>query len=431
MRSRTLQVRFESQADLRAEFDKNIANRGIFVATDADLQVRQAVGVEIVLAYQSPGEPAMVLSGEIVHRVAPSLTRSGLRPGVAVQFEESVAELRARFEPLLGGGPLPDPDTDQQGERRRSARREPVRVPLQVRVGKRPPFPATSRDLSASGVLVSLGREPIAVGEIVRIGLRHPSGEPAIELVGKVVRDVKNKQGVVAAVAVAFDRRQSADPRAREIIDALRQASHQGRLGGISGSIVDVGLANMLQMFGQSAPQGTLVVERDGEQGWIAFANNCFLAAELGAKKGKEALAAMLAWRDGRFEFEARIAAGLGDSVRGEPLAGAVLAAVCSQDEARRPASAVARPAAREARSGRARGGAAPSAALSPGAVFVVDLEQAELAQASLEKTEQAVLDLARSGMSLARIEAIIPESGEEIRTAIASLVEMGVLSVG
>ena len=57
-----------------------------------------------------------------------------------------------------------------------------------------------------------------------------------------------------------------------------------GQGSGISGSIVDLGLPNMLQMFGSSAPQGTLVVEREGEQGWIAFADNQFVAAEVGAR---------------------------------------------------------------------------------------------------------------------------------------------------
>ena len=40
-------------------------------------------------------------------------------------------------------------------------------------------------------------------------------------------------------------------------------------------------------------------------------------------------------------------------------------------------------------------------------------------------------VDLARAGMSLARIESIIPEPPERIRTAMAALIEMGVLLPG
>jgi hypothetical protein len=431
LRNSTLQMRFETPAALRAEFEKNIANRGIFVSTEAEFEIRQIVAVEIVLGYASPAGAPVVLRGEVVHRVTREMARGGLKPGVAIQFEETVAELRARFEPLLGDDPLPDPDTDQSGERRRSARREAVRVPVRVEPSKRKAFSTTSRDLSGTGVLLSIREERLALGEAVRIGLRHPSGGAEVEIDGRVVREVKNKRGRVAAVAVAFDRAQASQPRTREIVEALRQASHQGRLGGISGSIVDLGLANMLQMFGSSAPQGTLVVEREGEQGFIAFADNQFVAAELGSLSGKSALEELLGWQDGRFEFEARVEGSLLAGGPREPLAGAVLEAVCARDERARsqPGRGTV---ARSDEPRAATSGDAPLAISLPvGAVFVVDVEQEEIARGSLEKTEQAVLDLARAGMSVGRIEAVIPEPVERVRAALAVLVEMGVLIPG
>lgn len=401
-----LQMRFETQAALRAEFERNIANRGFFVATHAELDVRQTVEIEIVLAYAPAGSPTVVLRGEVVHRVSPEMVRGAGRAGIAVQLEDSVATLRERFEPLLGADPLPDPDTDQGGEKRRNARREPVRVPVRVRASQRPPFLATSRDLSGTGVLLSIREEPLAVGEIVRVGLRHPKDGTSIEITGRVVREVKNKRGRVAAVAVAFDRKQAAEPATQDVIAALREAGHQGRLGGISGSIMELGLANLLQMLGSSAPQGTLVVEHDGEQGWIAFAQNQLLGAELGALTDRDAIEEMLGWQEGRFEFDARVEPSLLEANARQPLAAVVLEAVCARDE-------------------RAQAGSVHP----PEATYRVDLEQAELAAGQLDKTEAAVLDLARAGMSRARIEAIIPESRERVGAAIASLVEMGVLS--
>ncbi len=405
-------MRFDTPADLRAEFEKNISNRGIFVATDADLEVRQAVDVEIEMFWVPSPSARVVLRGEVVHRVSPEMVRGGGRAGVAVQFEASVAELRAEFEPFLGEEPLPDADTDQGGERRRSARRAAVRVPVRVRGGKRPPFAATSRDLSGSGILLSIRDEQLAMNEIVRIALRHPEGEPSIEIAGRVVREVRDKRGRVAAVAIAFDRQQAADPGIQAVITALREASHRGRLGGISGSIVDLGLPNMLQMFGSSAPEGTLVVEREGEQGWIAFAGNQFLAAELGSLSGKPAVVEMVGWTEGRFEFEARVDPALLAGGSRESLAGVVLEAVCAGDERERSGGS----------------GLASVFDLECDATFAVDAEQEEIARASLDKTELAVLDLARSRMSVARIEAVIPEAPERIRAAVASLVEMGVL---
>ncbi|MEZ4330907.1 MAG: DUF4388 domain-containing protein [Myxococcota bacterium] len=400
-----LQMRFETQAALRAEFEKNIANRGLFVATHAELEVRQTVEIEVVLAYEPPGSAPVVMRGEVVHRVSPEMVRGAGRAGIAVQLEDSVATLRERFEPLMGEEPLPDPEADQGGEKRRSARREAVRVPVRVRAAKRPAFLATSRDLSSTGVLLSIHEEVLAVGEIVRVGLSHPSDGTSVEIAGRVVREVRNKRGRVAAVAVAFDRRQAGEPVTRDLIAALREASHQGRLGGISGSIVELGLANLLQMLGTSAPQGTLVVEHDGEQGWIAFAQNGFLGAELGGLVGRDAVEEMLGWQEGRFEFDARVEPSLLERSGREPLAAVVLEAVCARDE-------------------RGQGGAASA----PDETFEVDVEQADLASGQLDKTEQAVLDLARAGMSRARIEAIIPEPPARVAAAITSLVEMGVL---
>ena len=100
-----------------------------------------------------------------------------------------------------------------------------------------PPFEATSRDLSGTGVLLSMKETPLPLGEIVRTCLWHPSGDPSVEVDGQVVREVRNKNGQIAAVAIAFDRTQAADPRVVEVIDALRQAGHRSRLGGISVSI--------------------------------------------------------------------------------------------------------------------------------------------------------------------------------------------------
>lgn len=405
-------MRFDTPAELRAEFEKNISNRGIFVATEVVLEIRQPVEVEIELFWVPSPSARVALRGEVVHRVSPEMVRGGGRAGVAVQFEESVAELRERFEPYLGEEPLPDPDSDLGGERRRSARRSSVRVPVRVRSARRPTFAATSRDLSATGILLSVREERLELNEVVRIGLRHPSGEPSVELAGRVVREVSNKRGEVAAVAIAFDREQAAAPAARELIAALREASHQGRLGGISGSIVDLGLPNMLQMFGSSAREGTLVVEREGEQGFIAFADNQFVAAELGVLSGKRAIEEMLGWADGRFEFEARVDPSLLEGAVREPLSAVVLAAVCARDERGRPTPQA----------------AAPFIEFAGDTTFVVDVEQEDVARGSLDKTELAVLDLARSHMSVARIEAIIPEAPERIRAALASLVEIGVL---
>lgn len=421
----TLTVRFESADALRGEFEKNIANRGLFVATVDRFEVRQPISVDIVLEYVERGVPALSLDGEVVHIVPPEMESNGATPGVAIQFEASAGSLRERFEPLLGAdAPELEPDKDLEGPARRSAKRGAVRVPVRVMPTTSPPFEATSRDLSTSGILISMKADALPVGEVVRICLWHPSGDPSCELDGKVVRQVPNKKGRIAAVAVAFDRSQAAEPIASRVIDALREAGHRSRLGGISGSLADLGLANMLQMFGASAPQGTIVVERDVEQGWVAFAEGQLLGAELGPKKGQDALVAMLAWGEGQFQFEATVDPKLESEATPAPLAGAVMQAVCALDELNHE----------NGEDGdldeldSCDEGGGHGMPIEKSTTFEIDEEQVDLSRSTLDKTADAILELARSGMSVERLCGVIPEPTEQVEAAVESLVEMGLL---
>jgi len=429
MATERMQIRFDSPESLRGEFEKNIANCGIFVPTEAQFKIRQRVVVDIVLGYTEAGAGSLSLEGEVVHRIGREMAASGAVPGVAVQFEAAPLRVAELFAPLLGQSEAPVPGADTQGKARRGARREPVRVPVRVMPASTPPFETTSRDLSSKGILFSMCDAALPIGEDVRVWLSHPSGDSSIEVDGQVARQVKNQTGRVAAVAVAFDENQAADPHVCEVIEALCHAAHRSRLGGIGGQIADLGLANLLQMFGSSAPRGTLVVDRDGEQGWIAFADQSLLGAELGALKDHDALTAMLDWPDGHFEFE--VAADESRVERGtrRPLMAAILEATFAIDEHR---------------AGRAASGRGDSAEqssvvepadsnvmslhLASDTILEVDSEIEKQLGTPLDKLEQAVLDLAKFLMPLSKLLEIIPEDDERIHAAVEGLVESGVL---
>lgn len=428
----TLTVRFASPEALREEFEKNIANRGVFVESDLAFEVRQSLTVHVVLDYlpgsdaRSASAPALTLEGEVVHVVPAEMATNGAKPGVAVQFDASAAALHERFEPLLGqeAAEAPSPDVDHSVAVPRVAKRGTVRVPVRVTPRCRPAFEATSRDLSASGILLSMKGDVLPVGEIVQISLWHPNGAPSVEIYGKVVRQVPNKKGRIAAVAVAFDRKRAADPMVKEVLQALFEAGHRSRLGGISGSLADLGLANMLQMFGVSAPKGTLIVERDGEQGWVAFADSELLAVELGALSGKDALLAMLVWNEGRFEFEATVDEGLVERATPMPLDAAVRDAVRALDAS----GQVRVEAQQDAAFGLDESGGVPKTPVVDATTFEIDFEQVEFSRSVLDKTEDAILELARAGMSVAQFCDVIPEEPDVIRASLMGLVEMGVL---
>jgi hypothetical protein len=169
-------------------------------------------------------------------------------------------------------------------------------------------------------------------------------------------------------------------------------------------------------MFGSSAPRGTLVVEHHGEQGWVAFADGQLLGAEVGEVSGHDALVTMLGWGDGRFEFSATADEELIETAEPRPLAGAVFEAVCATDEAEREA----------ADPGETYSAMVPM--IGPGTTFEVDTDLADRHGSALDKTEQAVLELASTGFSVERASKVIPEPADVVRAAFDSLVELGVL---
>jgi len=186
----------------------------------------------------------------------------------------------------------------------------------------------------------------------------------------------------------------------------LEQAEHSRRLGGISGVIAKASLGNLLQNLSESSPCGTLTVMREGEEGFIAFEKGQLIGAQVGRVTGSKALARMLCWKDGSFEFHARVDRQL---ACGTPtsLQAAMREAAQQVDESQ----------------------ASASPAFDTSVSYRVD-EAAASAARELGKVEGAVLDLLRVGSSLARIADVIPEPDAEIHHAIASLLEARVIAV-
>lgn len=463
-----LKIRFETPEVLQAEFDKNIANGGVFIPCDGQFELRAAIDVEIEFAFGPNGPDSIVLRGEIVHQVPAEMAGAGAVPGVAIQFEASAGALRDHFLPYLTPQRAAMPvDVDLESARRRSSRRNPVRVPVRVMPMSSAPFEVTSRDLSASGILLSLGSEELPVGELVCVCIWHPNGESSVEIDGQVMREVRNQSGRIAAVAVAFDRRQAADPQVAKVISALRRAGQRSQLGGIQGSISELGVASLLQMFCSSSPRGTLVVEQDGEQGFVAFEDSQLLAAELGAERGIDALVSLLDWGEGRFQFEATVVEALLANQERVPLMGALLEATRIADErngtsasdeydeneftfgtsSEAPATFdTAEPLAPEADPepppsdanaqttvmetpflhDEESAGAPP--VWRPEMVFSVNTDREAAVRSGLGKVEEAVLDLAKAGMSLQKMLDIIPETPHRIQSALEILIDLSVL---
>ncbi len=412
-RPRKLEVSFRTQEDFEHEYWANITNGGIFVESDAPVSVRDRVSVHIKLVFINKG---IRLDGEVVHVVGAELAATGATPGAAVQFEAAATELRAAFEPVLaamaeradagedGVRPVaPEPKQDE----RRAAPRSRARVRARVHCPGCEVIEGRTRDLSITGVLVSIGNAPpIEIGEPVRVWIANPETGVEREILGKIARHVKGEGDVVRAIGVQFYVRDSEQKAVEQFLRDLRATEHSRHLGGIQGEISELGLVNLVQTFGLAAREGTLDVMRGAEEGFVAFENGCVRIASLGGTRGVKALARMLSWTDGHFEFHARIDPAL---PQGEPipLEGALLEAMRLMDES----------------------AGVDRASFPPDALLDVDVEARSRA-GELSKLDYAVLDLAVTGMNLQRILDVVPETDDEIFLALNRLSDLGILSI-
>lgn len=415
-RRHKLDVIFRSREKFEREYATNIANGGIFVETDAALEVRRKVEVRVKLTYAKKG---VALRGEVVHVVGAELAVTGASPGVAVHFEAPAGDLRALFEPLLAREEeaaatevQESPDageadpSEEARQDRRGAPRSRARVHARVECPGSEIVAGRTRDLSITGVLVSIGSTPaIDVGERVKVTIAHPETGTEREILGKVVRHVKGAGSVVRAIGVHFHIRDSERKSIEHFLRDLTSTEHTRHLGGIQGAIAELGLVNLVQTFGQAAREGTLDVINGAEEGYLAFEDGCLRAAGVGGTLGVKALARMLSWTDGTFEFHARIDPALPEA-ESTPLDAAILEAMCLMDE-----------------SADVDRGDFP-----PQAVLEVDRAERDAAE-GLSKLEDAILDLAAAGMNVQRILDIVPETDSEIYVALWNLAEREILS--
>lgn len=429
-----LKLRFEDPEAFAVEYAKNVVQGGAFVPTDDPPPLRQMVVVELELAWC--GERAS-LDAEVVHVVdVPGSS------GVAVQFVRPAAALRERFERFLparselrgaspaissddleealsdfsleDGGPIAgDPSErsigpddmlefdDEPLADRRSAPRDAARVRARLQTTNFT-LEGRTRDISEGGVLVSVDGNDVPIGKEVRLELEHPeTGEP-LEVKGRVARHVEG-DGTVAAVGVEFD-----EPGRATLVSFVRDAQDTERRraeGGISGVIEELGMTNLIQMFGNSSQRGTLTVSSGGEEGVLAFEAGRLRYACLGSLRGVKAISRMLAWQEGAFAFHSHVDT-LDDEGEPETLEAMLLEAVRQIDE-------VSRLDANE---------------LRPGSRLRVDAAALAAQGESLGKTEQAVVDLATAQLSVRRLLDVIPEPDAAVLEAIQALLDRGIV---
>jgi Tfp pilus assembly protein PilZ len=439
--ARRLHLAFDDPKAFQQEYARNLERGGAFVATTDAFELREVV--EVLLEAGFGGEK-LVLAAEVVHAGG---------GGVAVQFLDPAPELRSRLESLVEAadhaiaeavapdddivvGPADDEfgdvdldehsfDLDGAGEEtsvgvaagvqpdaegdpnertyRARAERLPMRVAVRVKAPTGKALTARTRDLSPTGLLVSVDGEELPIGREVRVELTHPTSGEKLDIPAKVVRHVEG-EGVVPAVALALQPGAMRADVERFVAD-LKKADAEQQRGGIRGPLEELGGPSMLQMFAALSRQGTLTVSHGAEEGVVAFENGMLLVAQVGSVMGVKALARILSWRDGFFEFRSHVDS-LGDGQSKMPIEAAILDALRVLDENNRLSS--------------------PQ--LPASARLEVARERLGTLGQPIGKTEQAILELAAAGFTVRRILDVIPENDAAIRSAITALLDRGII---
>jgi Tfp pilus assembly protein PilZ len=399
--NRTLRISFDTPESFRAEYASSLCNGGAFIATDDEFALRETVRVEVQLCYQ---HRAIGFESEVVHIVPPEMAQMGGRAGVAVQFKGKASDVRATLERLVGETlppPAPPPPPRPEAASRATARTTARVAALIESDGA--VIEGRTRNLSRSGVLVSVAAADLPVGRPVQITLTHPISGERMTVAGRVAREVRS-QGEVSALAFEFTPDEAERDRVGHFVEAIQETEHTRRLGGITGAIQEIGPQDLIQMFATTATRGTLYLRNGHDEGMVGFDSGLIRYIQLGAATGMKALMRMIDWREGSFEFQAR----LEDVEEVEaplPLQAALLDATRRLDEQKRDATR----------------------RFSLDMRFNVN-DASDALTSSLTKVEDAVIDLARAGFTVQRMLDVIPEPDPEIFRALDSLADQAVL---
>jgi hypothetical protein len=278
-------------------------------------------------------------------------------------------------------------------------------VPIRIQTAERS-LVGHTRDVSQVGVLVSVRGDDLPVGAQIELTIEHPGTHESMTVSATVTRQIASSNGVMA-LGIEFNPSPEQREDLRGFIQNLQSTEHTRRLGGIEGSIEELGIQNLLQSLGTMAPSGTLTVHHGNEEAVVGFDDGILRYARLGSASGTKALSRLMGWVEGTFEFHARFEAA---ETPDEPvqLDAAISEAIQKLDELVEinldavPMDAQVR--------------------------FINDPAGPDGGAAS--KLQQVVLDLARDGHTVRRMVDAIPEPDVDILRTIACLADLDAIAI-
>jgi len=397
---RVLRVTFDSREELEREYEANLVNGGLFIPGHLELLYGEPVMVWVDLPFI---DKTVELEGRVVQTIPIEFEANGGRSGVALEMSDTPEEIRECFEAALGA---PLVDERSRGEGQRHAPRSVAHVRARVRVAGVSEIEGHTRNLSLAGVLVAITEEPPPIGQDVAVAIVHPTTGEERELPGSVARHDLDDTGHVRGIGIQFAIPRNQADETIAYLNAVKASEHARRLGGITGSIDTLGLADLILSFGQCVPSGRFTLMNRGEVGIVHVANGMMMSAQMGAAIGIKALVRMANWEDGNFEFHANLGPDEDAPVLGLPIEAALIEAARFVDES----------------------GAGPRPPLPGHAGLRIEHSQVDLSDPALGKIETQVLDLAGVGLAVDRMRDTIQEPDRAIDEAILRLIDEGIV---
>ena len=391
-----LVLRYETREDLSAGFERELLHGAAFVSTPEPPEA----GADVRLAIELPfREERIVFAARVVApRPAPL---AEVAPGVSLQLEIAPDELRRQLE-RAADVTLPEPDPTPPGKTPRAPRFQAV-APVRIVVDGEPLHGRTA-NLSYNGMLALVQGAELANGTRLALRIERAADEEALELDG-IVANQTPCDGGVQALGVHFVYDLDRFNEVSHFVDTLRGLHHAHELAALSGSLDEVPLETVLQTVAGGSTEGTLVLQRRGEEGRIAYREGVILHATTGLETGERALARLFCWGDARFELRPEAIVPDGES-QPMPIDSALLVAAVERDELAR----------------------LDMDGLDPDTVFEVDEALHAALAESLDPVSAELVANAAIGFPLVTLLDMAEASDTQVYKAISELVDAGVL---
>ena len=324
-----LRMEFSSLLAFERELQRSVAEGGMFIPTDQVPEIGTRLEVEFDLEFC---QHRIVLEARVQRVTAPG--GDGAVAGIGVAFVDSPSALQHLMAEVAGA------EGHESGEswprlERPFARHRRTQTRIAAIVGFRGETrPAHTRNLSRSGALLVADGEAIPIGAEIVLTLVEPHRGESVRLAARVARHVA-REGRVTSMGVRFEADPEQAPALAAFLDRLPQGSDPQQTGRIGGTLAPLGLANLLQMLSVCVERGTITLHSHGASARIAFEDGALRSCRAGAVSGLKALARVLEWADGQFEFVPHLPAEEPDGVR-VPIANALLECTHQVDELHR-----------------------------------------------------------------------------------------------